>query len=91
MPEWRGYLERDPLTAGAQTRRESGYLLEIAQEYALRDRRHVWVDGSLRDGAWYEQEFRRLLRDHPQYKIAIVHVVARRETVLLRVLTSKYI
>lgn len=48
LPEWSGYLRRDPLMAGFHTRRESGYLLEIAQERALQERRHVWVDGSLR-------------------------------------------
>lgn len=85
LPEWRGYLERDPLTAGLRTRRESGYLLEIAQEIALRERKHVWVDGSLRDGDWYRQEFERISRDFSEYKIAILHVVASRETVLKRV------
>ena len=84
LPEWRGYLQRDPFRAGFHTRRESGYLLEVAQEYALRDRRHVWVDGSLRDGAWYRGEFERISREHPGYKIAIVHVIATRDVVLQR-------
>ena len=84
LPEWKGYLRRDPLRAGFHTRRESGYLLEVAQEHALRDRRHVWVDGSLRDGAWYSGEFERISRQHPSYKIAIVHVVASRNVVLQR-------
>jgi len=35
------------------TRRESGYLVEIAQAAAMAQRKHVWVDGSLRDGVWY--------------------------------------
>lgn len=85
LPEWPGYLRRDPLRAGFHTRRESGYLLEIAQEYALRDRRHVWIDGSLRDGDWYRAEFARIRHTYPEYKIAIVHVVATRTSVLQRV------
>ena len=85
LPEWRGYLEREPLAAGFHTRRESGYLLEIAQEAALRERRHIWVDGSLRDGEWYAREFARIRADHPAYKIAIVHVVASRKVVMRRV------
>ena len=85
LPEWEGYLARDPLSAGLHTRRESGYMLEIAQEAALRERRHVWVDGSLRDGEWYQSEFARLRREHPDYSIAIVHVVATRQAVLERV------
>lgn len=87
LPEWRGYLRREPLSAGLHTRRESGYLLEIAQEIALREQRHVWVDGSLRDGEWYQKEFARIRREHPAYNIAIVHVVASREVVMKRVLS----
>ena len=60
-------------------------LLEIAQEAALQRRRHVWVDGSLRDGDWYEAEFKRIQQAHPDYKIAIVHVVASRAAVQQRV------
>lgn len=32
FPEWPGYLRHCPDTAGSLTRRESGYLVEIAQE-----------------------------------------------------------
>ena len=85
FPEWQGYLKRDPLKAGYHTRRESGYLVEVAQEAAMRERRHIWVDGSLRDREWYRAEFERISREHPAYRIAIMHVVARREVVLDRV------
>ena len=85
LPEWRGLLDLDPLQAGFRTRKESGFLLEIAQESALRDRKHIWVDGSLRDGEWYRSEFERIRQEYPAYKIAIVHVVASRAVVLQRV------
>jgi len=85
LPEWQGYLEHSPLDAGYHTRRESGLLTEMALEVALRERKHVWVDGSLRDGEWYAEEFGRLRREHPHYRIAIVHVVADREVVYRRV------
>jgi len=85
FPEWQGYLKRDPLKAGCHTRRESGYMVELAQEAAMRERRHIWVDGSLRDREWYAAEFERIAREHPAYRIAIMHVVARREVVLGRV------
>ena len=52
LPEWDEYVKRDALKAGSHTRQESGLCCEIAQEEALRDRKHLWVDGSLRDGAW---------------------------------------
>lgn len=86
LPEWAGYVLRDPLTAGYKTHMESGYLVEIAQEAALRQCKHIWVDGSLRDGDWYRSEFQRIARDHPAYRIAIVHVVSRRQMVLERAL-----
>jgi len=86
LPEWPGYLARDPLAAGQHTRKESGYLVEIAQEAAMRAQKHVWVDGSLRDSEWYQQEFARIAREHPEYRIAILHVVASRDVVMQRVL-----
>jgi len=76
FPEWPGYVARDPLTAGSQTRRESGYLVEIAQEAALLLRKHIWVDGSMRDGDWYERVFRDIRKRHPDYRIAILYVMA---------------
>lgn len=36
FPEWPEYVQRCPDTAGALTRRESGYLVEIAQEVGER-------------------------------------------------------
>ncbi|CAN0541055.1 unnamed protein product, partial [Ectocarpus sp. 12 AP-2014] len=57
FPEWPEYLRRCPDTAGSLTRRESGYLVEIAQEVAMSQMKNVWVDGSLRDSKWYEQVF----------------------------------
>jgi len=85
LPEWQGYLRSDPAAAGYHTRHESGYLVEIAQEASLLQRKHVWVDGSLRDGEWYEQEFARIRRDHPWYQIAILYVVASHEAIMQRV------
>jgi hypothetical protein len=35
LPEWDEYIAREPLAAGQHTRRESGYLVEIAQEVAM--------------------------------------------------------
>jgi len=44
------YKSRDPYTAGVMTRRETGLLVEIVTEAALRAGKNIWVDGSLRDG-----------------------------------------
>ena len=85
FPEWRCYVRRNRLSAGAYTHAESGYLVEIAQEAALRAGKHIWVDGSLRDAEWYQLTFRRILAAHPRYRIAILHVLADEATVFERV------
>lgn len=46
-------MKHDEETAGTLCHQESAYLQEIAQEVALRQRQHVWVDGSLSDGEWF--------------------------------------
>lgn len=51
----------------------------------MRQLKHVWIDGSLRDGEWYLRAFREIRQRHPQYKIAIIHVQAREDVVLQRV------
>jgi len=84
LPEWPGYVERDAATAGELTHREAGYCAEIVQEAALQRSKHVWVDGSLHDAEWYASEFRRIRKDHPQYRIAIFHVVADWQIVKMR-------
>lgn len=51
----------------------------------MRAFKHVWIDGSLRDGAWYLQHFADLKQRHPAYRIAIIHVVASEDEILERV------
>jgi len=84
LPEWAGYLAHNKAQAGRMTHRESGYSVEIATEAALRQMKHVWVDGSLRDADWYSEVFATLRVRHPQYRIAIIHVSASWEKVLAR-------
>ncbi|CAM9995348.1 unnamed protein product [Pylaiella littoralis] len=84
FPEWPGYLQNCAETAGSLTRRESGYLVEIAQEVAMQQMKNVWVDGSLRDSKWYEQVVEDIRKNHPAYRIAILYVHANEEQVLGR-------
>lgn len=84
MPEWQGYLARSQ-NAGDLTHRESGYLQEIAQEVALGASQNIWVDGSLKDGAWFADVFRDIRRRFPKYKLAIFHVSAPEDAVRERV------
>lgn len=55
-------MSHDEETAGTNCHQESAYLQEIAQEVALRQRQHVWVDGSLSDGEWFAKVLHHL---HP--------------------------
>ncbi|CAM9679919.1 unnamed protein product [Discosporangium mesarthrocarpum] len=57
FPEWPGYCRFNQTEAGRLTRKESGYLVELAQEVAMAEQKNIWCDGSLRDGVWYEQVF----------------------------------
>jgi predicted ABC-type ATPase len=76
LPEWDEYVRRNALGAGYHTRKETGMLCEIAQEAGMRRGLHLWVDGSLRDAEWYGSVFQHIKRTYPQYRIAIIHVVA---------------
>eukprot|EP00656_Telonema_subtile_P007241 TRINITY_DN13396_c0_g1_i2.p1 TRINITY_DN13396_c0_g1~~TRINITY_DN13396_c0_g1_i2.p1 ORF type:complete len:312 (-),score=67.94 TRINITY_DN13396_c0_g1_i2:148-1083(-) len=76
FPEWKRYVQKDRLTAGVHTRRESGYMVEIAQHAAMDAKKNVWVDGSLRDGEWYSQVFDDIRARWPAYRIAILYVYA---------------
>ena len=48
LPEWTGYLKRDSSQAAVMTQREAGTCGLIAQWEAMRQGRHILVDGSLR-------------------------------------------
>lgn len=77
-------MEADRLSAGFHTRRETGYMVEVAQEAALRLGKNVWVDGSLRDKAWYALVFADLRVRFPDYRLAILYVDADRDVVRRR-------
>mmetsp|Transcript_14177 Transcript_14177/g.30320 ORF Transcript_14177/g.30320 Transcript_14177/m.30320 type:complete len:515 (-) Transcript_14177:337-1881(-) len=84
FPEWPGYVTACRKSAGINTRRESGYLVEVAQHVAMDEQKNVWVDGSLRDGDWYSKVFDTLRRTRPEYRIAILYVYAEKDVVLKR-------
>ena len=71
MPEWKGYVQNDPKTAGSLCHKESGFLQELAQEVAMGQSQNVWIDGSLRDGKWFAKVFDEIRQNHPAYRIAI--------------------
>ena len=46
------------------------HLLQVA----MQNSQNVWVDGSLRDGPWFEKVFREVRKRFPHYQIAIFEV-----------------
>ncbi len=85
LPEWGGYIVAQPLDAGRLTRSEAGMCVEIAMDAAMQNRKNVWVDGSLRESAWFESLFHRIAREFPHYRIAILYVSADRGAIMRRV------
>jgi len=76
MPEWSIYSQQNIEVAGSMTHSESSYISEIAQRLAMNNGMDVWVDGSLRQWKWYQQELQRIRKRHPQYRIAIIAIDA---------------
>jgi Zeta toxin len=81
LPEFETYVKLNPENAGELTRKEAGLIAEILVEAALERGSNVLVDGSLRDAVWYQQYFQQLRLDHPNLRIAILHITAPRESV----------
>ncbi len=81
LPEWNKFVEENPLTAGARTQHEVGYMQEIATEAALKESKNVFVDGSLANAEWFSQVFADIRSRFPQYHIAIIYVSCKRSVV----------
>ena len=76
MPEWCLYQQESIEVAGTMTHTESSYIAEIAQRLAMNNGMDLWIDGSLRQWHWYQQELQRIRRRYPHYRIAIVAIDA---------------
>lgn len=76
LPEWSGYLKRDGPEAAVMTQKEAGTCALIAQWEALRQGRHILVDGSLRNATRQKAFFAEIRAAYRQYRIAIIHVFA---------------
>ena len=71
--------------AGSACHQESCYLQEIAQEVAMRQGQHVWVDGSLSDAAWFSKIFSDIRDRFPHYRIGIFYIAASEATIRARI------
>jgi gluconate kinase len=74
----------DHETAGEKTHAEAALMTEITLAEALRRKKHVLVDSSLRDWRWFKKYFAWVRREYPTRRIAIIHVEAEQELVLQR-------
>lgn len=88
MPEYCLYNEQNPEQAGQLTRKESGLITEILTLAGLQAGKNVLVDGSLRDSTWYKYYFNQLRVNHPDIRLALVHVTATPEAVFQRAAVS---
>jgi predicted kinase len=84
LPEFELYIQQSPENAGEWTRKEAGYIAELATQAALQRSYNVLVDGSLRDSEWFKKYFGQLRRHHPHLRIGILHVTAPQEAVFQR-------
>jgi len=84
LPEWDGYVSKDPLTAAVKTQKEAGCIAEIMGYKVLCERWNVIFDGSLRDVAWYKVYFEKLRQSFPGIRLMILHIQADRQEVLDR-------
>ena len=87
LPEMAGYLAQDPESAATKVHRESTQMADVLFEHALEQRYNILVDGSLRDVDWYQTLFKRLRREVPHYRLAILHVSADPDTIRHRART----
>mmetsp|Transcript_37960 Transcript_37960/g.83233 ORF Transcript_37960/g.83233 Transcript_37960/m.83233 type:complete len:403 (-) Transcript_37960:1263-2471(-) len=81
IPEYSGYLQSDAESAATKCHRESTQMADVLFESSLLKQTSMIVDGSLRDVDYHKKLFERIRKDHSQYKIAIIHVTAKRETI----------
>mmetsp|Transcript_24844 Transcript_24844/g.32354 ORF Transcript_24844/g.32354 Transcript_24844/m.32354 type:complete len:378 (+) Transcript_24844:179-1312(+) len=84
LPEMPIYLSKNQYTAGTLTHKESGFIQEILTLEALSEGKNVLIDGSLRNSTWHKILFSRIYKEHPNVKIAIIHVNASHSEVMKR-------
>ena len=87
LPEFLEYQTRNPLTAGLLTHKEAGLLSELVLEEGLRTGKSVVQDGSLKDPTYAKKLIERVRKEHPDIKIAVVHVTATKTQTLARALS----
>jgi hypothetical protein len=85
IPEYAELKKSAPEDAATLVHKESGHIQEKLFEAALRSKKNIIVDGSLRAKDWWTSEFNRIKQSYPEYSISIVSVSAPEEVLLQRV------
>ena len=62
--------------AGDFTQREAGAIAEIAQSVGFFNRQSVFIDGSLKDAAWYKPQIKYMRDQIGHYKVGIIYIEA---------------
>jgi hypothetical protein len=85
IPEYAELKNSDPESAATLVHKESGHIQEQLLELALKKKKNIIVDGSLRAKDWWTSEFKRIRGAYPEYSISIINVSAPDEILLERV------
>ena len=84
IPEYETYLRDNYYTAGFKTNKETGYIAELIQLYAMSNGYNLIVDSSLTDAEWLKQYFDLIRSKFSDYEIIIIYVKASWERILER-------
>lgn len=76
LPEYHEYNSIDKNEAGYKTQKECGYIAEILTGVALRKKCNIVIDGTLQNFKYYSGFFEKLRKNHPKYRIGILHVTS---------------
>lgn len=86
FPEFESYLQKcDADCVDELTRKEAGYVVELAVRAGLQAGRNVVWDTSLYNAEWFVDFTTRVKKEYPLFKVGILHVTAPREVILERV------
>jgi dephospho-CoA kinase len=85
LPEMKDFIEEDPFNAGLRVHKESIFIAEIAERQAIKMKKCVLVDGTLKDTEWYINRLELLRSTNPEYLTVIIQVTAPTELIFKRV------
>ncbi len=76
LPEMQILLRCNKEFAGTLVHKESIFIQELLFREAIAEEQCVIIDGSLKDAEWHKKFILEVRKEHPDYKIKIIHVKA---------------